>query len=119
MKRLCGAVALASLVFVAGSWAETEFGTAAIVVSVDANAKTITLKHTDTNGVWKQTVATWDDKTEWGRAEKAVWDEKPATAALAGELKKDSKVYVMVRDLGGSKFRLNKLKTIPPDFEVK
>ena len=119
MKRLCGAVALASLVFVAGSWAETEFGTAAIVVSVDANAKTITLKHTDTTGVWKQTVATWDDKTKWGRAEKVVWDEKPATAALASELKKDSKVYVTVRDLGGSKFWLSKLKTIPPDFEVK
>ena len=118
MKRLCGAVALASLVFVAGSSAETEFGTAAIVVSVDATAKTITLKHTD-NGVWKQTVATWDDKTVWGRAEKAVWDEKPATAALAKELKKDSKVYVTVRDLGGSKFLLIKLKTIPPDFEVK
>ena len=118
MKRMCGAVALASLVFAACSWAETEFGTAAIVVSADANAKAITLKHTD-NGAWKQTIATWDDKTVWGRAEKAVWDEKPATAALAKELKKDSKVYVTVRDLGGGKFLLIKLKTIPPDFEVK
>lgn len=118
MKRLCGAVALASLVFAAGSWAETEFGTAAIVVSVDANAKTITLKHTD-NGAWKQTVATWDDKTVWGRAEKEVWDEKPATVALAKDLKKDSKVYVTVRELGGGKFSLIKLKTIPPAFEVK
>jgi hypothetical protein len=118
MKQLGTVVALLGLVLLRGAWAETEFGTAALVVAVDAKAKTITLRHTD-NGAWKETVATWDDKTEWARADKQIWDKKPATAALASELKKDSKVYVLVSDRGGSKLWIKKLNTVPPDFEVK
>ena len=119
MKWLCAAVALVSLVCVRGSAAETGFGTAAFVVAIDANAKQITLKHTDSKGVWTQTVATWDDKTTWERADKQIWDTKPATVALAKELKKDSKVYVSLDDRGGRTFWIEKLKTVPPDFEVK
>ena len=58
-------------------------------------------------------------QAEWSRAEKEVWDEKPATVALASELKKDSKVYVTLYDRGGTKFFIEKLKTIPANFEVK
>ena len=119
MKRLCAAVAMASLALVGGVSAATGFGTAAFVVSVDAKQQTITLKHRDDKGAWKETVAKWDDKTEWARADKEIWDEKPATAALANEIKKDSKVYVRLYDRGGSTFWIEKLKTIPPDFEVK
>lgn len=112
-------VPLMALVHVPPAAAETGFGTAAIVVAIDVNAKTLTLKHVDTKGVWKQTVATWDDQTEWARADKQIWDATPATVALVKELKKDSKVYVSVNDRGGKKFWLEKLKTIPPDFEIK
>jgi len=45
--------------------------------------------------------------------------QKPATAALATELKKDSKIYVTVYDRGGTTFFIEKLKTIPASFEVK
>ncbi len=119
MKAFGAVVALVGLGLTLGAWAETGFATAAFVVAVDAKAKRITLKHTDDKGAWKQTVATWDDKTQWARAEKQIWDKKPATAALATELKKDSKVYVSLTDRGHSKFWIEELKTIPPDFEVK
>jgi hypothetical protein len=119
MKALCAVVLLIGLVFVQGVAAETGFGTAAIVVSVDAAAKSITFKHTDSKGAWKQTAATWDDKTTWARAEKQIWDTTPATVALAKELKKDSKIYLMVNDRGGKTFWIESLKTIPPAFEVK
>lgn len=118
MKPLIALVAFASITLAAAGWAASGFGAAALVVAVDAKAKTITLKHSD-NGVWKETVGTWDDATEWSRADKEVWDEKPATVALASELKKDSKVYVTLYDRGGAKFWIEKLKTIPANFEVK
>jgi len=117
-KGLVALVVLAAVLTTRVAWAETEFGTPAFVVAVDAKAKSITLKHTD-KGVWTQTVATWDEKTEWSKAEKEVWDEKPATAAVAGELKKDSKVYVMISDRGSTQHWLVKLKTLPAAFEVK
>jgi hypothetical protein len=119
MKWLCAVVVLIGLVCVHGVKAETGFGTAAIVITVDANTKTITFKHTDSNGAWKQTAATWDEKTTWKRAEKEIWDETPATAAVAKDLKKDSKIYVIVNDRGGKTFWIEQLKTIPPTFEVK
>jgi hypothetical protein len=109
---------LGSLALAVTGRAATGFGTAAIVVAVDAKAKTIKFKHTD-NGAWKETVATWDEKTEWLRADKEIWDEKPASATLATELKKDSKVYITVYDRGGTSFFIEKLKTIPASFEVK
>jgi imidazole glycerol phosphate synthase subunit HisF len=118
MKQWVAFVAFAGLTLTAAAWAASGFGTAAIVVSVDPKAKTITFKHSD-KGVWKETVATWDEKTEWARADKEVWDTKPATVALAGELRKDAKVYVTVYDRGGPKFWIENLKTIPPGFEVK
>jgi hypothetical protein len=118
MKQLIARVALVGLTLTGAGWAASGFGTAALVVVVDAKAKTITLKHTS-EGVWKETVATWDDQTEWSRADKEIWDTKPATVALANELKKDSKVYVTLYDRGGPKFWLEKLKTIPANFEVK
>lgn len=118
MRQWVTMLTLAGLAFAGNSRAATGFGTAALVVAVDANAKTITLKHSD-NGVWKETVATWDDATEWSRADKEIWDTKPATVALAAELKKDSKVYVTLYDRGGPKFWIEKLKTIPANFEVK
>jgi hypothetical protein len=120
MKRFSAVVALVGLFLdPGGARAETGFGTAALVVAIDTKAKTITLKHTDSKGQWKQTVANWDDKTQWARADKQIWDKKPATVALAGELKRDSKVYVSVNDRGGPKLWIEELKTIPPDFEVK
>ena len=119
MKGLCAVVMLAGLVFVHGLAAETGFGTAAIVIAVDATAKTITFKHTDSKGAWKQTAATWDDKTTWARAEKQIWDATPATVALAKELTKDSKIYLMVNDRGGKTLWIESLKTIPASFEVK
>jgi hypothetical protein len=119
MKWLCAVVMLIGLVFVPRAAAETGFGTAAIVIAVDATAKTITFKHTDSKGAWKQTAATWDDKTTWARAEKQIWDTTPATVALAKEIKKDAKIYLMVNDRGGKTFWIESLKTIPPDFEVK
>ena len=118
MKQLVTLVVLASLTLTGAGWAASGFGTAALVVAVDTKAKTITLKHND-KGVWKETVATWDDKTEWARADKEIWDTKPATVALTNELKKDSKVYVTLYDRGGTKFWIEKLKTIPAAFEVK
>jgi hypothetical protein len=118
MRQWITMLALAGLALAGTGWAATGFGTAALVVAVDAKAKTITLKHSD-NGVWKETVATWDDATEWSRADQEIWDTKPATPALASELKKDSKVYVTLYDRGGPKFWIEKLKTIPVTFEVK
>jgi hypothetical protein len=119
MKWLCTAVMLISLVFVHGAAAETGFGTAAIVVAVDASTKTITFKHTDSKGAWKQTAAIWDEKTTWGRAEKQIWDVTPATVAVAKDLKKDSKIYVTVNDRGGKSFWIEQLKTIPSTFDIK
>jgi hypothetical protein len=119
MRWLCTVVVLIGLVSVHHATAETGFGTAAIVVAVDANAKTITFKHTDSKGAWKKTAATWDEKTAWARAERQIWDVTPATVALASELKKDSKIYVNVNDRGGKTFWIEQLKTIPPTFEVK
>ena len=119
MRLLCAVVTLIGLIFVHGAAAETGFGTAAIVTAVDASAKTITFKHSDSKGAWKQTTATWDEKTTWARAEKQIWDTTPATVALAKELKKDSKIYVTVNDRGGKTFWIEQLKTIPPAFEIK
>jgi imidazole glycerol phosphate synthase subunit HisF len=118
MRQLVALVVLAGLALTGTGSAATGFGTAAIVVAVDAKAKTITFKHSD-KGAWKETVATWDDKTEWKRADKEIWDEKPATAALATELKKDSKIFVTVYDRGGTTFFIENLKTVPASFEVK
>jgi hypothetical protein len=119
MKWLCSLVMLIGLVFVHGVAAETGFGTAAIVVAIDAGTKTITFKHTDSKGAWKQTAATWDEKTTWARAEKQIWDATPATVDVAKDLKKDSKIYVTVNDRGGKTFWIEQLKTIPPTFEIK
>ena len=101
MKWLCAVVMLIGFVFVRGASADTGFGTAAIVVAVDATAKTITFKHVDSKGAWKQTKATWDEKTTWARAEKEIWDAKPATVDVVKDLKKDSKIYLTVNDRGG------------------
>ena len=118
MTQWVARVALAVITLAGAGWAAEGFGTAALVVAVDAKAKSIKFKHTD-NGVWKETVATWDDKTEWNKAEKEIWDEKPATASLATELKMDSKIYITVFDRGGTSYFIERLKTIPASFEVK
>jgi hypothetical protein len=117
MRQLAALVALASLALTGTVRAASGFGTAAIVIAVDAKAKTIKFKHSD-EGTWKETVATWDDKTEWKRADKEIWDEKPASATLATELKKDSKIYVTVYDRGGTTFFIETLKTVPASFEI-
>jgi hypothetical protein len=118
MKQLAAIAALVVTMLAGAGWAAEGFGTPALVVAVDAKAKTIKFKHND-NGTWKETVATWDDKTEWLRADKEIWDEKPASATLATELKKDSKVYITVYDRGGPSFFVEKLKTVPASFEIK
>ena len=72
----------------------------AYVVSVDAAKKSITFRVPDDAKPpkWNELVAVWDDKTTWKDAPEKIWEKKPATAALAAKLKKDSKVYVSVSD---------------------
>jgi hypothetical protein len=96
----------------------TEFATRAYVVSVDAKAKSITVRHTDEAKKWKETVAVWSDSTDWQRCDKQIWDCKPATAELAKDLAKDAKVYVTISDEGDGKKRLATLKTMPPGEKV-
>jgi hypothetical protein len=121
MLRCCAVVAIVGLLLGGLVYAEKEFATRAFVVSCDAKTKTITIRHTDDNGKWTQSVATWDDKTEWERAdtEATQYSPKPATAALAGELKKDSKVYITISDRGGPKLWVLKVRLLPPSAEVK
>lgn len=100
--------------------ASTEIGARALVVAVDVKAKSVTLRHTTAEGKpLKEAVAYWDDTTEWARSGKEIWDIKPATADLAKELKKDTKVYVNLLDAGDGKLRLTKLRTIPPGEKVE
>jgi hypothetical protein len=114
--RIALAGALAALAAVAH--ASVVFGTRAYVVSVDAKAKTITLRYIPEGSKgFKQAVAAWDDKTEWKRAEKEIWDEKPAPD-LAKDLKKETKVFVNIRDDHDGKLVLEYLKTIPPGEKV-
>jgi hypothetical protein len=94
------------------------FSTRAYVVSVDVAKKSLTLRYIPQGEkAFKEATATWDEKTEWNRAEKQIWDEKPAPD-LAKDLKKDTKVYVNLVDEHDGKLRLEKLKTIPPGETV-
>jgi hypothetical protein len=98
----------------------TETSARAYVVGVDAKARAITLRHPTQDGKgWKETVAHWTDATEWARSDKEIWDIKPATAALAGQLAKDAKVYVVLRDEGDGKLILKSLRTIPAGEKVE
>jgi hypothetical protein len=115
-----GKIALAvTLALVAGlAHATVFFSTRAYVVSVDVAKKSLTLRYIPEGAkAFKEATATWDDKTEWNRADKEIWDEKPAPD-LAKELKKDTKVYVNLVDDHDGKLRLEKLKTIPPGETV-
>jgi len=117
--RQATAVGLALFVMAAvTARAMTEFATRAYVVSVDAKAKTITVRHTDDAKKWKETVAVWSDETGWQRCDKQIWDCTAATAELAKGLAKDAKVYVTISDHGDGKKRLEKLKTMPPGETV-
>jgi hypothetical protein len=102
-------------------YAVTSTSTYGFVVSVDLKARTVTLRHhAGGSAEWKESTAAWDAKTEWSRAEQQDWDEKPATADLAKDLKKDTKVYFAFTDeLPGGKLLLLKLKTLPPGMMVK
>ena len=109
----------AALVALAGlAQAMVVFSARAYVVSVDTKTKSLTLRYIPQDGKeFKQVVTVWDDKTDWKRAEKEIWDEKPAPD-LAKDLKKDTKVYVTIRDDHDGKLVLESLKTIPPGEKV-
>jgi len=114
------ALATAFVLLAGLAQAITETATRAFVVSVDAKTKSITLRHKPTgSATFKELVVVWDDKTEWGRSDKEIWDTKPATVDLVKDLKKDTKVYAGFSDEpGGGKWRLLKLRTIPPGETV-
>jgi hypothetical protein len=108
------------LVFGAFLGAITINSTKALVVSVDAAAKTIALKHrTEDAKQWVESTVVWDESTQWSRAEVHIWEETPAKADLAKALKKDDKVYVRFRDEGDKRLHLEKLKTIPASEKVE
>jgi hypothetical protein len=93
MKLKTSIVAVALLMVAVAVKAEIETMTRAYVVSVDLKAKSMTLKQ-KTNDKWEESVAVWDDKTEWQKVGAQIWEKMPATADLAKKLKKDDKVYV-------------------------
>lgn len=121
MLRFCAAVAVLGVMLGGLAHADKIFATRAIVVACDSKAKTITVKHTDDKGAWQQTVATWDAKTAWERGDtpQTQYDPKPATASLAEELKKDSKVYITINDRGRTTFWVEKVRLLSPNTEVK
>jgi hypothetical protein len=116
LKLALAVLSLCSLA--AGVTAMTIRSMSAYVVSVDAKAKSITLKHSVEDGKkWEESVYKWDDETTWARADKNIFDETPATADVAKTLKKDDKVRVELTMDGGS-VHLDKLKTLPATAEV-
>jgi len=121
MIRVCALLTVLGLLLGGPVYAEREFGTPAFVVSCDVKSETITFKHTDDKKAWVESTATWDDKTEWRQAdtEQTQYNPKPATAALAAGLKKDSKIYIMANDRGGTKLWIVSVKTLPPTFKVE
>jgi hypothetical protein len=122
MKKLISAVALGLLFAATLASAEVMQSFRAYVVSVDAGKKTITFRVPDdaTPPKWSEVVATWNDATVWERAPEKIYKSEPATVALVGSLKKETKVYVGVDDDGSSRqnWRIEKLTTIPPDSTV-
>ena len=120
MKKLPFVAALFLLLAGACADAMTIKSFRAYVVSVDAAAKTVTLKYTDdeTPTNWQQTIATWDKDTKWVRADKQIYKQEPATVELAASLKKEAKVFVGVENLTPKGGRLERLSTIPPDSTV-
>lgn len=92
----------------------------AYVVSVDTNAKSITLRHTDDNKLpkWVELVAKWDDTTKWER-EEPKYKQQPATVDLAAKLTPETKVYVDVNDHStGKEWWLKSLSTMTADSTV-
>ena len=51
--------------------------------------------------------------------EQTQYNPKPATAALAASLKKDSKIYIMANDRGGMKLWVVSVKTLPAAFNIQ
>ena len=110
------AAALLLAAFSAG--AETEMSKRAYVVSVDAKAKVIKFRAKD-DGAWKEFSATWDDKTEW--TDGSAGPDKPATVALAGQLKKDTKVFIDIDDdsTDGKQWRVVSVATMPASSDME
>jgi hypothetical protein len=120
MKLKMTAIAIALSFLAAGVMADIGFATRAYVVSVDAKAKSMTLKHTGSdNKTWQESVVSWDDKTKWERSDTHIWERTPATADLAKSLKKDDKVYATINDRGGKTLWLEAIRTIPASEKVE
>ena len=117
MKKLLTAVATAFLLASFAASAEHSMTRRAFVVSVDNKAKTITFRY-KVDGAAKDATAAWDDKTEWEDGEGGP--SKPATAALAAKLKKDSKIFIDFtdRDTNDQKWWISSVKTLPANFDM-
>jgi hypothetical protein len=122
MKKLISAIAVCLLFAASLAIAEVGLSFRAYVVSADAGKKTITFRVPDdaTPPKWSELVATWTDATVWERAPEKIYKREPATVALAGSLKKETKVYARVNDGGSNRqsWTIESLTTIPPDSTV-
>jgi hypothetical protein len=120
MNLKTGIVAITLAFMATAVVGETTFATRAYVVSVDARAKSMTLKHTGSDSKeWTQSLVSWDDATKWERSDTHIWERTPATAELAKSLKKDDKVYATINDRGGKTLWLEAIRTIPASEKVE
>jgi hypothetical protein len=121
MSKLTIIAAAAALLLASfGADAEVEKTRRAYVVSVDAKAKSVKFRCKENKG-WTETTATWDDKTEWKDGTAGFGKDKPATPALAGQLKKDSKIFIDFNDdsTDQQQWRVVSLTTMPADSDME
>ena len=120
MNRLTVAAIAALLLVSFGAGAEVEKTRRAYVLSVDAKARTMKVRFKEKAG-WEETTATWDDKTEWKDGTAGFGKVKAATPALAGQLVKDSRVFIGLNDdnTDRQQWRLVSLTTMAADEDVE
>ena len=117
MKRLTLALSSLLVLLSFAVAAETSYSKRAMVVAVDQKAKTITFSYKE-DGAPKQTTATWDDKTEW--LDGTTGSDKPASAALAAKLNKDSKIFIGYTDRSSNEQQwwIEMVNTMPANTDM-
>ena len=122
MKIAISAVATSLLLTASLASAEVGKSYRALVVSVEAKAKTIKLREPDEAKPpkWTEVEVHWDDATQWKNCPEVFYKCEDVKADFASTLKKDAKIYVSVNDKNSHEttWYLESLKTLPPDETV-
>ncbi len=111
-KLLVGVAVLCLLVpAVAFGWNSHHMSNA-LVVSVDVQARSMTVKFKSFDKPTER-VVTWNEKTEWKDESGGPEKSRPATAAIAKTLKSGSRVFIDAKD-----WVLEEVRVLAPTAKV-